>query len=160
VISFTTECGAIEQLPFVENFDTYGTTAGTFPTCWFRPVLNTSTPYPYPSIVTAHSVSSPASLRFQSASASVPTYAITPQLDADINTLMVTFQLKAESTTSSGVMHVGVMSSPTDTSTFELVQIITPTGTTFEEHEVMFSNTTLTGTGNYIAFKHVTNSSF
>ncbi len=157
VLNAMTACGSITTLPWSENFDTYGTTAGTFPTCWFRPVLNTTTPYP--SIVTAHSVSSPASLRFQSASATVPTYAITPQLDADINTLMVTFQLKAENTTNSGVMHVGVMSNPYDPSTFELVQIITPTGTTFEEHEVMFSNTTLTGTGNYIAFKHVTNSS-
>ncbi|HQQ21640.1 MAG TPA: fibronectin type III domain-containing protein, partial [Bacteroidales bacterium] len=156
-LTFTTPCLAVDSFPYTENFDTYGTTTGTFPTCWFRPVLNTSTPYP--SIVTAYSVSSPASLRFQSASATVPTYAITPQLDADINTLMVTFQLKAENISSSGVMHVGVMSNPYDLTTFELVQIITPTGTSFEEHEVMFSNTTLTGTGNYIAFKHVTNSS-
>jgi len=156
-LTVTTSCLAVDSFPYTENFDTYGTTTGTFPTCWFRPVLNTSTPYP--SIVTAYSVSSPASLRFQSASATVPTYAITPQLDADINTLMVTFQLKAESVTNSGVMHVGVMSNPYDLTTFELVQIITPTGTSFEEHEVMFSNTTLTGTGNYIAFKHVTNSS-
>ena len=45
-----------------------------------------------------------------------------------------------------------------DPSTFELVQLF-PNDNAFHEYEVMFSNTTLTGTGNYIAFKHVTNSS-
>ena len=81
-------------------------------------------------------------------------------MDADINTLMVTFQLRAESTLNSGTMHVGVMSNPLDLSTFELVQIITPITHNYQEYEVLFSNTTLTGAGNCIAFKHVTNSSY
>ncbi len=53
-------------------------------------------------------------------------------------------------------MEVGVMSDPTDLTTFELVHTITPTHSNFEEYEVMFSNTTLSGTGNYIAFRHIT----
>jgi hypothetical protein len=151
---FWSACDAVTTFPWTENFDVYGTESGIFPPCWFRPVLNTSTPYP--SIVSAYSVSSPGSLRFQSLTTQ-PTYAITPQFDADINTLMVTFQLKAEYMPNSGNMEVGVMSDPTDLTTFELVHTITPTHTNFEEYEVMFSNTTLTGTGNYIAFKHVSN---
>ncbi|MDD4829182.1 MAG: choice-of-anchor J domain-containing protein [Bacteroidales bacterium] len=157
VYSFRTPCESITTLPFLENFDTYGTTVGTFPACWYRPVLNTTTPYP--SIVTAYSSSAPASLRFQSSSATAPTYAITPPINVDINTLKVKFMLKAESTTSSGTMEVGVMSDPAVLSSFELVTTIQPTSTNFTEYEVLFNNTTLTGVGNHIAFKHVTVSS-
>ena len=77
----------------------------------------------------------------------------------DLHTLRVLFNLKAESTTSSGTIHVGVMSDPLDTNTFELVQVITPSSTSYTNYEVWFENTTLTGTGNHIAFKHVTNAS-
>lgn len=157
-ICFTTYCEAVTTFPWTENFDTYGTGSGIFPTCWFRPALYTS--IPYPSIVSGNAMSFPGSLRFQSSSSSQPTYAITPQLGADINTLMVTFQLWAESLTNSGTIHVGVMSNPLDLSTFELVQIITPITHNYQEYEVLFSNTTLTGAGNCIAFKHVTNSSY
>ncbi|MDY0363004.1 MAG: choice-of-anchor J domain-containing protein, partial [Desulforegulaceae bacterium] len=157
VYSFRTPCVPITSLPLTESFDYYGTSAGTFPPCWARPVLNTTTPYP--SIVTAYSTSSPASLRFQSASATAPTYAITPQIDFDINTLKVKFMLKAESTTSSGTMEVGVMSDNTNLSTFEVVDTITPTSTAFTEYEVSFENTTINGIGNHIAFRHITNSS-
>ena len=155
--SFSTLCGPVDQLPYTENFDIYGTTAGTFPNCWIRPVLNTTTPFP--SIVSGTSVSSPGSLKFQSASATQPTYAVTPELNVDLHTLRVLFNLKAESITSSGTIHVGVMSDPLDTSTFELVQVITPSSTSYTNYEVWFDNTTLTGTGNHIAFKHVTNAS-
>ena len=157
LFSFSTLCGQVTQLPYTESFDYYGTTAGVFPTCWFRPILNTTTPFP--SIVSANVVSSPGSLKFQSASATQPTYAVTPELNVDLHTLRVLFNLKAESTTSSGTIHVGVMSDPLDTSTFELVQVITPSSTSYTNYEVWFDNTTLTGTGNHIAFKHVTNAS-
>jgi len=150
---FRTACDAISTFPWIENFDTYGSGSGIFPPCWFRPVIYGSYPYINGSYTTT---SSPGSLMFSSASASAPTYAITPQFNADINTLMVTFQLKAEYMPSSGNMEVGVMSDPTDLTTFELVHTITPTHSNFEEYEVMFSNTTLSGTGNYIAFRHIT----
>jgi len=158
VITFTTFCTPVTTFPWTENFDTYGTGSGIFPSCWLRPVLNTS--IPYPSIVSGYAASPPGSLRFHSSSSSQPTYAITPQFDVDINTLMVTFQLRAESLTNSGTIHVGVMSDPLDLSTFELVQIITPITQSYQEYEIMFSNTTLTGAGNCIAFRHVTNSSY
>jgi len=150
-------CLPVTTFPYTENFDTYGLATGVFPQCWFRPVLSGATPYP--SIKTNYFVSPPASLKFQSASASNPTYAITPEMGVDINTLRVLFKLKAESLTYSGTIQVGVMSDPLVPSTFELVQVITPTSTAFTDYEVSFENTTLTGTGKYIAFKHVTLSS-
>jgi len=159
IYTFTTPpipCEAVTALPFTENFDSYGTTAGSFLSCWSRPVLNTTTPFP--SINTAYSHTSPASIKFQSASASVPTYVITPAFGVDINTLKMKFWLKKEGT-SSGSMQVGVMSSSSDTSTFELVEIITPSTSDWIEYEILFNNTILSGTNKYIAFKHVTSSS-
>ncbi len=150
IIITRTLCDAITTLPYTENFDTYGTTLGTFPTCWQRPVIYSN----YPSIVSAQSVSSPASLRFQSLTTN-PTYAISPQLDVDINTLQLSFKIRKEGL-NSGKIIVGVMSNPTDTSTFEPVM----TFETMEEdiwiyNEVNFDNTILTGYNNHIAFKHV-----
>jgi len=153
-ITFTTSCDAIATLPYIERFDTYGTTAGTFPICWSRPILNTSTPFP--SIVAANH-SAPASMKFESASASVPTYVVTPPFADDINTLRVKFWLKAEHITNSGTMEVGVMSDPTDLTTFEHVGTITPTTGSWKEYEFMFNGTALAGQNKHIAFKHITN---
>ncbi|MBN2776782.1 MAG: choice-of-anchor J domain-containing protein [Bacteroidales bacterium] len=154
---FTTECDAFTA-PYTESFDAYGTGSAAFPDCWARPITYGTSPI-YPSCVTAYSVSSPASLRFQSL-VSTPTYAITPALTNDINTLMVTFNLKAESTTNSGTIEVGVMSDPYDLGTFELVETITPTSTNWTEYEIYFNTTTLSGANNYVAFRHNTNNEY
>ncbi|MEG1904941.1 MAG: fibronectin type III domain-containing protein, partial [Bacteroidales bacterium] len=151
VKTFRTECVNITTLPFEEDFDTYGTTTGTFPYCWSRPVTYLN----YPSIVSTYSVSSPASLRFQSQT-QTPTYAITPAFDIELNTLQLSFSLKAESISYSGTITVGVMSNPNDTATFEPVQVINPV-TSWTAYEINLNEITLTGLGNYIAFKHSSN---
>ncbi|MFV0501643.1 MAG: choice-of-anchor J domain-containing protein [Bacteroidales bacterium] len=151
---FKTACLPITSIPYNENFDTYGTALGTKPDCWSFPVLYNQ----YPSIVAANPVSSPASLRFQSLTTRA-TYAISPQLSHDINALSVKFSLKAESITSSGTITVGVMSDPNDISTFEAVEVIQPTDINFNNYEVSFGGTNLSGQNNYIAFKHDSKSS-
>ena len=151
---FKTACLPITSIPYNENFDTYGTALGTKPDCWSFPVLYNQ----YPSIVAANPVSSPASLRFQSLTTKA-TYAVSPQLSHDINALSVKFSLKAESITSSGTITVGVMSDPNDISTFEAVEVIQPTDINFNNYEVSFGGTNLSGQNNYIAFKHDSKSS-
>jgi hypothetical protein len=108
---------SVTTLPYSENFNTYGTGSDAFPNCWERPVTYTSGSV-WPSIVSAYSVSSPNSLRFQS-EVGIPTYAISPAFVEDLHNLRVRFQLKREGT-SSGTMDIGVMSDPLDTATFEL----------------------------------------
>ncbi|NCC17309.1 MAG: hypothetical protein EOM29_00005, partial [Bacteroidia bacterium] len=149
ILNVQTLCDPIISLPYTENFDSYGTASGTYPSCWQRPIIYSD----YPSIVTTYSSSAPASLRFQSLP-SAPTYAISPQIDADINTLQLSFKVMKEGS-NSGKIIVGVMSSPTDTATFEPVM----TFETMEEdiwiyNEVNFDNTLLSGNNNFIAFKH------
>ena len=149
-ITFTTLCAPESTLPYTENFDSYS--VGNFPDCWLRPVVYGG----YPSIVSAYSVSSPNSLRFQSLT-TTPTYAISPAFSEDIHNLRVKFQLKAESTTSSGAIELGVMSDPYDLSTFESVAIIQPENTSFNAYQYDLYSTTLSGENRHIAFKHNSN---
>ncbi|MCK9162892.1 MAG: fibronectin type III domain-containing protein, partial [Bacteroidales bacterium] len=160
ISTFTTtapivNCGTITQFPWIENFD--GLASDAFPQCWSRPVIYNT--YPKTSTSSSRVQSAPTSLEIHSAVGS-PTYAITPQLGVDINQLMVTFWAKAESATSSGTIEVGVMSDPTDLTTFESVQIIQPTNTSYNKYEVSFAGTTLNGANNYIAFRQNTISSY
>lgn len=149
VKSFTTLCNPVTTLPYLENFDSVA--VGGFPTCWSRPIVYNA----YPSAVTANAVSSPHSLRFQSTPAA-PTYAISPAFSQNIETLRVKFKLKREGT-SSGVIHVGVMTDVSNTSTFELIQVITPTNDNMNDYVVNLNTSTITGPNKYVAFKHVSN---
>ncbi|RRJ92439.1 T9SS C-terminal target domain-containing protein [Paenimyroides tangerinum] len=133
--------------PYTENFDSY--TAGAFPTCWLRPILYSG----YPSIVASNFSTSPNSLRFQSLT-TIPTYAITPAFSQNIETLRVKFNLKREGA-SSGQIEVGLMSDPSDLSTFVLIQSINPPDNIYHEYVIPFNGSTVTGANRYIAFKHV-----
>ncbi len=155
-INFNTSCDVISVFPWKESFDNYGSVAGAFPTCWSRPIIYST--YPKTSVTSSRIHSAPASLEIHSATA-IPTYAVTPQLGIDIHALRAKFWIMPESLTSSGTMQVGVMSNPADTNTFELVQTIQPTTTSYTQYEVQFANTILTGPNNYIAFRQKTVSS-
>ena len=154
-LSFTTLCAPFTTLPYTENFDTYGTGSDAFPDCWERPVTYNSYPY----IVSAYSVSSPNSLRFQSLTTEA-TYAVSPAFAEDIHNLRVSFQLKAESITSSGNIELGVMSDPFDISTFETVATIQPENTNFNSYVFDLYTTTLSGENMHIAFRHNSNSDY
>ena len=152
--SFYTACAAISTLPYTENFDNYTASTSTRPNCWSFPVTYSDAPY----ITSNYYSSSPNSLYFQSETTN-PTTAVSPQFDVDIHTLRVKFMLKAESTTSSGTFEIGVMSDPANVSTFESVRIIQPANTSWNQYVVDFDSTTLSGPGQYIAFRQNSNSS-
>ncbi len=154
-VIFTTLCTPVVSLPYTENFDSYGTGANAFPNCWSKPVTYNNYPY----IVSDQSVSSPNSLRFQSLSTE-PTYAVSPVFSEDIQTLRVSFKLKASTIPGSGTIDVGVMSDPEDISTFETVATITPTNTSFNYYYYDLYSSTLSGANNHIAFKHNSNSNY
>ena len=152
--SFYTACDIITTLPYTENFDSYTASTSTRPNCWAFPITYSNAPY----ITSNYYSSTPNSLYFQSATAT-PTTAVSPQFDADIHTLRAKFMLKAESITYSGTFEVGVMSDPTDVTTFESVRIIQPVNTSWNQYVVDFDSTTMTGQGRYIAFRQNSNSS-
>jgi hypothetical protein len=147
-VSFMTACAAITTLPYVENFDSFGTGSTVYHPCWFR----NSTTATYPYISSSYYTSSPGSLYFYAGSSGNRIMAITPLFDASIpiNTLKTEFKMRVSGTDDSLI--VGVMSDPTDLTTFTVVATLgCPTTNTFTDKEVFFTN--YTGTGQYIAYR-------
>ncbi|MFA6201032.1 MAG: choice-of-anchor J domain-containing protein, partial [Bacteroidales bacterium] len=146
VFSFRTACAPIITLPYTENFDTYGTGSTIFPACWTK--ITTYSTYPY--INTTYS-SAPGALYFYTTSGTY-NIAATPIFDASIplNTLMASFKLRKSNATSN--ITVGVMTDPTDATTFDSITTVSPSTTgVFEQFEVNLSS--YTGIGQYVAFK-------
>ena len=141
--TFTTACGAItlDQLPYTESFDTYNTGTTTFPTCWNRiSTANTS-------INTTH-FSAPGALYFNYAS--IPLIVATPEFDVAVSTLQVEFKLRTNNSASNFI--IGVMTNPTDSSTFVPVDtVVCEKSDTWENHTVYLN--TYPGDGKYIAFR-------
>ncbi|MFV0500361.1 MAG: fibronectin type III domain-containing protein, partial [Bacteroidales bacterium] len=154
--SFTTPCLPEVTLPWIEGFETYGS-SGSFPPCWSRPIMYST--YPKTSTTASRVHGGTSSLEIHSA-LTPPTYAVTPAFAHNIDSLRVKFWAMAENITSSGTLEVGIMSDPADTSTFESVEIIQPLNTAYNQYEVHFTNTTLKGMDRYIAFRQNTNSAF
>ena len=151
VLTVTTPCDAIVTLPYEDGFDTYGTGTAAYPDCWSK--INTYTSGDRPYVSTTH-YDGVGSLYFYTGTSNTYNIAITPLFDASIpvNTLQATFMYKASST--SDRMIVGVMTNPTDASSFEAVDTVypAPTASAWIEREVNFSQ--YEGVGQYIAFKN------
>ena len=156
--TFRTECETISILPYEENFDSYSGTTSTstniLPDCWTRFYEGTS----HPGLPTIYNSSSDAysgnnSLYFCTPEwNSTDQYAILPQIDTTtipINTLKLSFKARSLSISNPFTIHIGVMSDPTDPSTFQLVQTIVSYESSYLNHEIFFNN--FNGYGNYIA---------
>ncbi|MCQ2384591.1 MAG: choice-of-anchor J domain-containing protein [Paludibacteraceae bacterium] len=140
--TFNTPCAAVRSLS--ENFE-----SSALPMCWdagfnsgsSAPSISTSATY-------AHSGSN--TVRFNGSGTS---WLVTPAINADISTLQVSFWLQQESAASSGLFKVGVMTDPTNYSSFIPAQTINvlAEGQT-DQYTVNFSGLNLTGTGYRIAF--------
>ena len=163
-LSFNTACG-LAAVPFAENFDAYtGATSQSstiMPACWNRKYTGTSTSYGagiYNG--SSYAVSGTNSLRFYNyCTTSTSTsygdiYAVLPQMNAAINTLMMSFDAKKYSATTSYGSHfeVGVV---TDASNPETSFTTVEAFNAIQEHggriTVMFNN--YTGSEGYIAFR-------
>ena len=157
--TFTTECEAISTFPWSTNFDSYtGTTSGgtnNLPLCWNYINNSTSSSYQgYPIIYNSSSDAHSGSnyLRFYSyyGSSFADEYAILPEMDG-ISGLRMKLYARAYSSSYNATFHVGVMTDPTDATTFVEIGNYTPTTTTYELYTIPFN--TYTGSGKYIAIK-------
>ena len=162
VSEFTTQCDPIGILPFTENFDSYvGTTSTTIgnnlPVCWNY--LNAGTSYSgYPVIYSSstYAESGSNSLKFYVSTASTyaEQYVILPQFDNSsypLGDLQLLFDARRVSASNPFTMIVGVMSDPTDATTFDVIDTVEVGSTTYEPYGVYFHN--YTGNGNLIAIK-------
>ena len=162
--TFRTLCSALTalDLPYTEDFEAYGTgSSNPISPCWTKGT-NSSTAYPYPYSTAA--INGTRGLYFYSYKPSSPTgnsyycYAALPELSSslDVTGLTLRFNSKRYSSTSAtyrSLIQVGVMTDPTDITTFEMVQLVDMTSlpaSTIQFNEIDFAN--YTGTGKYIAF--------
>ena len=156
-----TACVFIDSLPYTYGFEDLVTGSSSVRPeipCWHH--INNGTSYfgyPYVSSTTPHS-----GIRnlYWYASTTTGTYGdyelvVLPGIDTDIypiNTLQLTFWARPSSTSYSPVFYVGVMTDPTDVSTFQQVATVNVQNvTTWQEFTTGFVN--FTGTGNYIAVR-------
>ena len=166
IVSHRTDCAPIATLPFVENFDSYTGTTNTsmavnnLPYCWSNINEGTSTSYSgYPIIYSSSSTAASGnnSVRFYTYTTS-GTYddqiAVLPAIDVNtltMNTLQLTFDARALSTSYPFNLEIGVLTDPTDANTFTLVSTVSTQATTYANYEIPLNQ--YTGTGAYIAIK-------
>ena len=164
VINVTTACGVwnMADMPLQENFDGFtGTTSSSaashvLPRCW--DYLNGGTSYAgypvaYNSATYSHSGNNHMRFYEYTTSGYADQYAILPQFDFDLDTVVVGFYARESSTTATyvGNIEVGVMTNPEDASTFEVVGSVLPTTTSYEYFEVNFVD--YQGSARYIALR-------
>jgi len=161
--STATLCEDIAVLPYFNDFESEATGVASkrsTPVCWsqFNDATGASyVGYPYIYSNTTYATSGSKMLYFYSATGA--TYAahqmaILPKVDTTahaINTLRLKFWAKRSTTTSQGDahMHIGVMSDPTNITTFVPVDTILVNNTDAQEFVIPFDN--YSGNGAYVA---------
>lgn len=139
-------CDVISSLPFNENFDTYGTGETVMPSCWTKITTFGNRPYVSSGGVTSNCLS------FSAGNPGTYNIAALPLVDASISIPALQLSFESRTLLNSGVdtLYVGVMTNPSDASTFELVEVIFNTRE-YTLQNVSFGN--YVGSGRYIAFK-------
>ena len=158
---FTTNCSDITTLPYAENFEsvagTTSTTENILPDCWNY--YNTGTSYTgMPQVYNGSSYAQGGSksLKFYTftSSAYSDQYAILPGIDPALypmNSLQISMGARRISASYNFMLIVGVMTDAGNISTFEPIDTIAPSSTSYINDTVRFAN--YTGTGKYIALK-------
>ena len=149
-ITFRTECNAITELPYVQNFDgeTYGSGIDAYLYCWDRyasdpsktaHIYNTSAAHSQPNVIRIYD------------GAGAFNIAIMPKVDESINLneLQLSFWVRKTSTSAPVIFELGVMTDKSDPASFEVLDTI-PTG---DWALVEYSLENYTGYGRYLAFR-------
>ena len=155
-LSFMTECVYLSTVPKHWDFesDIIGSSYA-FPLCWNRISGNSTYLYPYIYDYSDYAHSGIHSLYYYNYYGS--SIAIMPPIDTDvlnIQDLQVSFYAYTSDYSGMVSLQVGVMTDPSDASTFTNVETVSlPNNYSNDPLIVTFEN--YTGTGNYIAFKSV-----
>ena len=143
--NFTTTCSPF-PVPYTNNFDHLSTGSSIVPDCWTK----TGNGSGYVNSGTAGYIGNYLYLYTSSTTSSCLAL---PEIDADVNILQLNFFGKF--TNLNYFVEVGVMSNPTDMSTFELVETVNARTTVWNEFHIPF--TSYVGTGKFIAIRSTQN---
>ena len=159
--TFMTECGTYTVFPYHENLNGYA--SNMFPDCWLRLDGSTETTYTFPMTFmntnTFHYAHSLPTCMVLGSNSTHSATAIMPHFSENLQSLRVSFYARPENS-SSGVLHVGYITNPADSSTFVSVYQIDPTflsDNNYHQYVVDFSSQTAPDSAR-IAFRYVTNS--
>lgn len=134
IVSFTTDCGDLTyaMLPYIQDMDD-----GDLAHCWRRGISTTN-----PAVNAAYHYSGTRSLSFYgSSSYATGVDLVSPLLAMNEDSVMVSFMMYSFSVTTPSGMVVGMMSNPTDTSTFHpLDTVYNNAASTWELFEVPLRN--------------------
>ena len=152
-VVFHTECEPI-ALPYSYDFDD-----DELPISWNT--VNTNTSYCNLNLMNPSGSGTNKVLAFYRGSSTGTLVAVLPEVNASypLNGYQISFDACYANTSStymtSGKIGIGIMTDPTDFSTFELIEEVDITDgyTTYGNHTVMFHN--YTGTGRYIAIQDI-----
>ena len=86
--------------------------------------------------------------------------AATPAFQMSLNSLMVSFWLRASSSTTSGTFDLGYMTDPNDASTFVVIKSLTSSNTLMKYYEFLLNDLNIQGTGHHLAFRHSSDSEY
>ena len=158
--SFTTPCLPMANLPYtwdLESNNTSGTTSYPLPECWSR--ITGNYPYVYNSSSYAHN-GTRCLYSYGSGTSNIAVLSPIDLVANPLNTLKLSFFARASYYYSyyTYKVLVGVMSNPSDASTFETVATFPITSATYKEFSMAFNH--YTGQGKYLAMKIVTPSSY
>lgn len=145
IVTFTTDCNYLTQIPFYEDFETYN--SSNYIDCWNRiNPLNNNTPRVYNG---GYQSSYSLGLYYPNSYPNTSSYALLPTFDSSIhiNDLFMRFMMQGEQEN----LIVGIMSDENDVSTFDSITTLSTTETSWVEKIVYFNN--YTGNGHIIAFK-------
>lgn len=170
-LSVTTECGAL-TIPYACDFEgaleTSQSTNYPMPKCWTRIAYQGGYPGSYtyyPSVRSAsysqpyahggngESATSGKSLHFYKNNTSTDEAAVLPEIDEQytITDLQISFWARLESYQTNKDLSIGVMTDPSDLTTFTEVATVTVKDATFQEYTAFFDN--YEGDGHYIAIR-------
>ena len=154
-ITLRTECDAIVNLPYTQNFDsdTYGSGTDAYIYCWDRYTNDPSKPVQMYPTSAAHST--PNAIRFYDGP-NVTNIAIMPKVDESIalNQLQVSFWVRSTSSTAPVIFELGVMTNKSDPTTFEILDTIPAPYQTGDQYTLVeYSLANYAGNGQYIAFR-------
>ncbi|HPZ03940.1 MAG TPA: fibronectin type III domain-containing protein [Bacteroidales bacterium] len=145
-VTFRTACSELTEtdFPYTENFDTYGSGSGSFPTCWNYLTTYSSAPY----CSSSYTVSSPYSL-YAYSYPGLYTILIAPGVDenVELSDLQVTFYARGAS---GEQVHLGVIEDPTSAASFVLIQSFDVTNAQQQYTGYLSS---YTGTGKHVALR-------
>ena len=148
-----TDCGMLttDDLPFVEDFESYNTYVYTFP-CWTRNSYSTSySNYPQTSSASGPTSSSTRVLYFYTYQGSQ--FLAMPEVE-NLSGLQLSFYARANSSSTSYLLNVGTMTNPNDTTTFTNLQTIS-LNNEWTLYDVNLSN--YTDTAHHLAFRFYNN---